>query len=214
MDRLSYEPYLERIQTDAASGDLGDLRLARKEFHRLTGEFEENEPWFDLRMIMFVDWYHLDRRGADELTPAERFVQNHGDDLDSAELLQFEQLTVTRRSVFRLSRVAGSRLLLDDLASGSQWSTYWAPPTVGLAVGDIIDARIAIVAGEIVTGRGAILHPREAHEALKRIIDRARSEQMPPRELVDHLDKMRLKLDRYSNVRVRHVYQYPTDALL
>jgi hypothetical protein len=37
---------------------------------------------------------------------------------------------------------------------------------------------------------------------------------MPPRELVDHLDKMRLKLDRYSNVRIRHVYQYPDDAIM
>jgi hypothetical protein len=37
---------------------------------------------------------------------------------------------------------------------------------------------------------------------------------MPPRELVDHLDKMRLKLDRYSNVRIRHVYQYPDDAVM
>jgi hypothetical protein len=25
---------------------------------------------------------------------------------------------------------------------------------------------------------------------------------------------MRLKLDRYSNVRIRHVYQYPGDAVL
>ena len=209
-----YERHLEWIQEDATASGLGDLRLAREEFHRATGEFEEGEPWFELRMTMFLDWYYLDRRGPDGRTPAERFLERRATSLSGETRRQLELLTVTQRTVLRLVKIQGHRLLLDDLAGGGRWLTRWTLPTVGLCPGDLLDARLAATGDEIVTGRGAVLHPREAHDAIDRIIARARAEGMPPRELVDHLDKMRLKLDRYSNVRIRHVYQYPADALL
>ncbi|HUT79323.1 MAG TPA: hypothetical protein VM285_16610 [Polyangia bacterium] len=210
----TYEAQLERIQRWTSGNDLSDIMAARKEFHHLTGEFEEGEPWFELRLAMFLDWYHLDRRGPDGWTPAERFLACHRGSLPPDQLLRFELLTVTQRCVLRLLAISGTDLLLDDLGGGGRWLVAWTLPTAGLVPGDILDARIAVVDGRPVTGRGAVLHPRESHAALERIIARARDERMPPRVLVDHLDKMRLKLDRYSNVRTRHVYQYPTDALL
>lgn len=209
-----YEEYLDRIQSEATSAGLDEIRLAREEFHKLTGEFEEGEPWFDLRMHMFLDWYLLDRVGPRGLTPVELYLVDNRVRLSPDDLTQLLHLTTTLRSVFRIARIRGSELTLHDLSGGGHWQTNWTLPTVGLKVGDIIDARIAIVAGQLVTGRGTVLHPREAHEALDRIVARAVREGMAPRELVDHLDKMRLKLDRYSNVRIRHVYQYPGDAVL
>ena len=105
-------------------------------------------------------------------------------------------------------------LELDDLGGGGRWCATWTLPSIGLAVGDIVDTRIVLVDGVPTVGRSAVLHPREAHEAIEKIVARARGAGMPPRDLVDHLDKMRLKLDRYSNVRIRHVYQYPDDAIM
>lgn len=209
-----YEEYLDRIQAEATSAGLDEIRLAREEFHKLTGEFDEGEPWFDLRMHMFLDWYLLDRVGPRGLTPTELYLVNNRARLSPEDLAQLTHLTATLRSVFRIARVRGSELMLHDVTGGGHWLTTWTLPTEGLKVGDIIDTRIAIVADQLVTGRGTVLHPREAHEAIERIVNRAVQEGMAPRELVDHLDKMRLKLDRYSNVRIRHVYQYPGDALL
>jgi len=211
---VDYDYFIERVQHAATRGGLADVRLAREEFHNLTGKFEEGEPWFELRMNMFHDWYLLDRRGVDGATPVERFIDDHRDRIDPTELPQFEHLTVTLRSVFRLLSIKGKALQLDDLAGGGRWEARWTLPTVGLALGDIIDSRIVMFDGQPITGRGAVLHPREAHEAVETIVNRARREGMRPREVVDHLDKMRLKLDRYSNVRIRHVYQYPGDAHL
>jgi hypothetical protein len=211
---VDYDYFIERIEHDATSSGLADVRLAREEFHNLTGKFEEGEPWFELRMNMFHDWYLLDRQGADGLTPAERFIRRQRELIEPAELPQFEHLTVTLRSVFRLIAIKGAQLLLDDLAGGGRWLARWTLPTVGLTLGDIMDSRIVMFGVEPITGRGAVLHPREAHEAVERIVTRARGEGMAAREIVDHLDKMRLKLDRYSNVKIRHVYQYPSDALL
>jgi len=209
-----YESMLERIQAYATRHGLDDARLAREEFHRRTGEFVEGEPWYELRMNMFLDYYLLDRPGSDGATPAEAFLASFGHTLESATLRDFEHLTVTLRSVFRLRRIRGSELELDDLGGGGRWRVTWTLPSIGLAIGDIIDTRIVLVGGVATTGRSGVLHPREAHEAIGKIVARARKASMPPRVLVDHLDKMRLKLDRYSNVRIRHVYQYPDDAVM
>jgi len=209
-----YEDLLERVQIAAASDGIDEIRLAREEFHTLTGEFDEGEPWYDLRMHMFLDWYLLDRVGPSGLTPIERYLVDHRDLLAPDELAQTINLTVTLRSVFRITRIRASALLLDDLTGGGHWLTRWTLPTVGLKVGDIIDTRIVLVGDEPTTGRGTVLHPRDAQEAIVRIVERAALEGMPPRAVVDHLDKMRLKLDRYSNVRIRHVYQFPGDAVL
>jgi hypothetical protein len=209
-----YESMLERLQAHATRDGLDDARLAREEFHRRTGEFVEGEPWCELRMSMFLDYYLLDRPSADGATPAEAFLAAHGDELSSAQRRGFEHLTVTLRSVFRLRRLRGSELVLDDLGGGGRWRVRWTLPSIGLTAGDVIDTRIVLIDGEATTGRSGVLHPREAHEAIEKIVARARAAGMPPRELVDHLDKMRLKLDRYSNVRIRHVYQYPGDAVM
>jgi hypothetical protein len=213
MDGL-YESLLEKIQAHATRHGLDDARLARDEFHRRTGEFVEGEPWYELRMNMFLDYLLLDRIGPDGVTPAESFLEAHGTALEPSAHRRFEQLTVTLRSVFRLHRIRGADLVLDDLAGGGRWRAIWTLPSIGLTVGDIIDTRIVAFDGVASTGRSVVLHPREAHEAIEKIVAQARSTAMPPRELVDHLDKMRLKLDRYSNVKIRHVYRYPGDAIM
>ena len=102
--------------------------------------------------------------------------------------------------------------MLEDLAGGGKWEVESPNPTAGLEKGDIIGTRLVFFDGQLIMGRGTVLHPREAHEAVYSIIARAKAEEMPPRELVDHLDKMRLKLDKYSNVRIQHIYRYPGDA--
>ena len=210
----SYETLLERLQAYATRNGLDDARLAREEFHRRTGEFVEGEPWYELRMNMFLDYYLLDRPSPSGETPAEAFLAEHGGALTPAERPAFAHLTVTLRTAFRLTRIHGAQLELDDLGGGGRWRALWTLPSIGLAVGDIVDTRIVLVDGVPTTGRCAVLHPREAHEAIAKIVARARAVGMPPRDLVDHLDKMRLKLDRYSNVRIRHVYQYPDDAIM
>ncbi len=209
-----YENWLNRIRAFATEEGVEDFRRARDEFHRLTGLFEDEEAWFELRMGMFHDWFLLDRPGTGGLTPVERFIRDNQGELSQEELKQLEYFTVSLRSVFRIVRIKKDEVLLDDLAGGGQWLAAAMVPLGGLGKTDIIDTRILILNGKLVVGSGTVLHPQEANDMIERIVARARTEGMRPRELVDHLDKMRLKLDRYANVRVQHVYQYPGDAIL
>jgi len=210
-----FESLLEQIEKKAAQyDDIGELRLAREAFHHATGEFAEGEPWYELRMTMFQDWYLLDRVGADNLTPVERFIKNEIANLSKTELRQLHYLTSSLRSVFRIKKINGTQMLFDDLVGGGKWIVHWTFPTIGLSAGDILNTRVIFIEGRLTAGRGTVLHPGEAHETIETILSRALSEGMKNREIVDHLDKMRLKLDRYSNVKIRHVYQYPNDAVL
>ncbi len=209
----TYEDYLELIQTNAMQHGLTEFRLAREEFHNLTGKFEDGEPWFELRMTMFLDWYLLDRAGQDSLTPVERYLTHHGDELKHEDYLQMERLTVTWRSVFQILEVKGDNLQLKDLAKGGHWLVESLIPTIGFNKDDILGSRIVFFDGHPTIGRSTVLQPQDANETILKIVDRAVKESLAPRVLVDHLDKMRLKLDRYSNVRIQHVYRYPGDAI-
>ncbi|MDD5309758.1 MAG: hypothetical protein PHU25_20770, partial [Deltaproteobacteria bacterium] len=138
-----YVDHLERIQAAATRDGLDEVKRAREEFHELTGPFEDGEPWFELRMTMFLDWYLLDRRGGDDLTPAERFLDETWNDLKPQERAEFESLTVTLRSVFRVEDQRGDQLTLTDLAGGGRWVARCTIPTVGLARENIFDSRLA-----------------------------------------------------------------------
>ena len=164
-------------------------------------------------MTMFLDWYILDRPGPNGLTPVEHYMVRHSQDMDPVEIKQLEYLTVTMRSVFLLQAVDKERLWLQDIVRGGQWLVKSTVPTVGLTKGDILGARIVFFDGEPTMGRGIVLHPKEAQEVILEIVSRARREGASPKKLVEHLDKMRLKLDRYSNVRIQHVYRHPSETL-
>jgi hypothetical protein len=210
----TYEDYLSEIEKDAVRDGYGEFRLAREEFHNAAGVFEDGEPWFETRMKMFMDWYLLDRICHVGMTPLEAYLMEHGNTLAPEHLRQMEMLSTTLRSVFRIVKVQGNTLTLDDLASGGQWEVEATTPVAGLEKDDIVDARIALFKGCMILCPAVVLHQKEAREDIYTIVARAKAEKMPARELVDHLDMMRLKLDRYSNVRIQHIYRYPGDTRL
>jgi hypothetical protein len=210
----TYDDYLNQIEKFAIENDISEFRVAKEAFHTATGKFEDGEAWYELRMKMFMDWFLLDRKGRNGITPLETYLLMLGNDLSTDVFEQMVHLTTTLRAAFRIECIKGHTLLLDDIISGGEWEVEATSPIAGLERGDLIDARIAYFGGRPIMCPGTVLHPREAREHVLNIVARAKAEGMPARETVDHLDKMRLKLDKYSNVRIQHIYQYPGDTRL
>ena len=208
-----YEKTLQLIEDEASAGDILDFKLAREEFHKFTGQFDESEPWYEIRMTMFMDWYLLDRKGTDGLTPAARYLNKYCQTLDREKIEQINNFMVTLRSMFQIMKIDGTTLLLNDLISGGRWLTYWTIPLAGLKEGRIVNTRIIRSGNTLFAGRGTVLHPQEAHDSIFDIIDRAEQEQMPALHVSSYMDKINLKLNRYSNVKIKHVYKYPADAI-
>ncbi len=209
-----YENLLQKIETDTSKENIHDFTLAREEFYKFTGKFNESEPWYEVRMTMFMDWYLLERKRMDGLTPNEYFLKLHQNNLDEQIILQLHYFAASLRSIFKIIKISGSEILLEDLINRGLWQTVWTLPLAGLQPGRIVNTRIINSKDTLFSGRGAVLHPEEAEEPIMAIIDRAISEQMPQSHISSYMDKINLKLNRYSNVKIRHVYQYPSDAVL
>ena len=210
----AYEDCLGELEQFATKDGISEFRVARETFHSITGQFEDGEPWFEIRMKMFMDWFLLDREGPSGATPLEVYLLEVGHTLSTHIFEKMVHLTSTLRSAFKIESIAGETLLLSDMLRGGQWEATATSPAAGLESEDLIDARIAYFNNRLIMCPGTVLHPRQAHKQIFEIIERAKTEGMPPRETVDHLDKMKLKLDRYSNVRIQHIYRYPGETRL
>ncbi len=207
--------YLDRLAARyIAETGLEDLRRARDEHAQLTGWFEDGESWYDERMNHFHDWYLLDRTGDAGLTPAERFLADQHSKLPEAERSAFEGLTCTHRSVLRLSGWRSGAIRLEDLIGGARFEVVRSFPMDGFLPGDMVDGRIVPIDEGLYLGRTLIAHPREAGESILEILDLCRSRGDLDWSVADKLLKMRLKFDRYPNMRLQHVYRDPRLPIL
>ncbi len=207
-----FGPYFDRVAARATGDELVvEVRRARRQFQDLTGKFEEDEPWFEQRMTLFLEWFVLDRPGPDGLTPAERFIDQERDRLVGDEIEIFDELTATQRSLFRIDRWQGGQIHLTDMIGGGVWSVYQDQPMVGLQRGDLIDSRIVPFKGDLYRGRGMIFHPRVAIEPILRLLSDAHAAGRLSFDLVNLLASLRLRFDRYRHVKVKHVYRFPPD---
>ncbi|MCU0663360.1 MAG: hypothetical protein MUC50_13670 [Myxococcota bacterium] len=199
---------MERLQHAETRGGLDDFTRARQEYHGLSGTFEDSEPCFELRSTMFLEWYLLDRLGDDGLTPAERLLANDAL-LSDDEKTQLSYLCLSGRYGFEVIETRGASVLIETLGTGARFLARSIATTVGLVRGDMICARLFYFTSEPTFAKSIVLHPPEARATIREISQRAAATRMEPRVLAQHLDKMKLKLDRYSNVRIQHVYRYP-----
>ena len=106
----------ERLMDWATRGPyLLELKDAKAEFFKQTGEVREDEPTFDAWMDAFADWYLCDRSLAGGPPPAQRYLADEGITLGEEERLSFESFTRTRWSLFAVERVAEGALRVRDL---------------------------------------------------------------------------------------------------
>lgn len=207
-----YDPHFERLATFAAEGErLVESRRARREFQELAGKFEEDEPWFEQRMTLFLEWYVLDRPGRDGLTPAERFLAEKKREIHEADLEVFEGLTATQRTLVRFERLdkRARRLELLDMIGGCTWSVVQEDHMAGLLSGDFLDVRVVPFRGELMLGRGMIFHPRAAQEAIQAVLEAAHATGHLTFDLVNLFASQRLRYEHYRNIKVQHIYRVP-----
>jgi len=208
--RLMFEPYFDRVASRAAGeSHLVEVRRARREFQELTGKFDEDEPWFDQRMTLFLEWFVLDRPGVDGLIPVERFLVDEVSQLGHTERLAFEGLAATQRTLARLDRWHGGRIEVTDMIGGGAWSVRQNLPMVGLQRGDLLDVRFVPFRGDLYLGRGMVFHPRVARGAIQDLLEAAHQQGELRFDLVNLLAAQRLRFDRYRNIKVRHIYRLP-----
>lgn len=190
---------LERLVADLTRADDGtELERARALFDQRTGEFEVGDRWFEERIRFFLDGFLCEQGGA-----ARWLEQNPGAEAGAWGVAR--ACTRAARSLYRVSSTAGSVLIEDRIGGGR----FELEPTEGaarLTPGDVFDGRLLVV-GSIHLAPGMIFHPPETHEALDELVEGLTPLDGEREPILDGLLRMRMRLDRFTSIRARHIYR-------
>lgn len=204
-----YQQYLNRIQDLFASVDYVDeVRLAKQEYCRLTGEFHEDDLTYELRLSSFLDWYIFERpMSEDGRTPVSRYLVDHRKDLKEEERAIYRGLTETIHSIFELRKIATKELHLLDLIEDEKRMVYAEQAPIGVGRGDIFEARLIPVENHYFFAKGFCFFPREVRNYIRREA-RLRRDKLPSdkKELLCSLSYKRLMQDRYRHVDIHRIY--------
>ncbi len=205
--RSMLEEVLESLVRRATEADAGaDLARARERFHARTGPFEPGERWYESRIRYFLDWYLIHWVSADATRPAHRVA------VGDAEHRVADALTRAARGLFEVLELAETgEVRVLERVGGARFRIASPPPLAGsepLRAGDVFDGHLVVLDERIVLAPGLIFHPSDTHEPLGALVARARAESTPRRELLDGLLRMRMRLDRFTNMRPRHIYRW------
>ena len=201
--------FLDRAVEHFSGPEAGELLArAEAEFRRRTGDFEPGQAWYEERIRLFHDWFLLDMELPDGRVPLARFLAERGPSLPDAQReVYVGVLRAGHRSLFEVDRPRGSRLRLLDRMGGATWELPAEAGLAGLAVCDLLDARLLLPGGRLTLGRGLLVHPRQAHDAILEVVERAREAGGGPAgELPDVLARMKAAWDRADNPRVPAIY--------
>jgi hypothetical protein len=192
------------IERVIAAGASEELVAARADWDALTGKVFDDDPLYEERTAAFLEWYALERKGADGRVPVERMRTSlaEGDpDRDGLGLLGN-----THRSVFVVRRAKEPHLDLDDLLTGCSFRVFERRTPLGLDEGDIFEARLCArseTTGEVLLTRAVQHHPREAREAIEAIAQEGQSHG----ETLWKLARLRWKAARWGHVAPERIYR-------
>lgn len=204
-----YQPYLDRIVAVYGSEAYRDeLRRAKAEFFRLTGEVHEDDSFYELRMATFFDWYLFDRpMEGDVRSPVHRYVLEHRLSMAPEERATFEGFLDNIHSLFEVRRRKPGHVVLKDLLAGEKHVVVERRMRSTLDKGDLLEARLIPFGGELYFTRGLCFYPREARRYILREARRARKAGGDePAELIRRLAYLRYLQERFRHVDVKRIY--------
>ncbi len=208
-----YQKYLEPIIEDFTTGEYyREVYNAKQEYFEKAGIVYEDDPEFEQRMCIFMDWYLFDRDlpGVD-LPPIKYFFRKNKDRFSSEELEIYRDFCSTIHSLFRLKRFSLRRrgLVIVDLFSSKTHMLHEADIQKGFAPGDIFEARIMPFQGAYEFSRGFCFHPSEVESFILKEIKKVRfQDKHRQTKLILQLAAMKLKHARFPHIDIRHIYKF------
>ena len=198
-----------------------DIVRAKQEYFSQTGgEVHEDDRCFESRLQAFFNWYLFDRK-QDEVTPAQRFLQDRGAELrgpDKDVLLGFTQ---TRLGLFEY-RGRGGLLLgpkkgqvrVRDAIARKNYDVTERRQMHGLEIGDLFEARLVPVGNTLHFSTSFTYHPREMNPViLREIKKRKKKGTVDVRPLAWELERMSLQAERFKNVNIEAIYNFDNPFL-
>lgn len=181
-----------------------DAASARREFEQRRGRVLEDEELWETWSASFVDAYLIERPlPAHDLPPAAMALA--GEPAPERREAISAWLT-SHRSLFEIRALGSGSVEVVDVIGGAEIAVTEKRTFHGVAVGDMIEARIIGFAGELHFGRAFVFHPTEARDAIAERAVRERKSGMPGTDILDLLARLRLRCERYRHVPTPKIY--------
>lgn len=179
-----------------------EAKRMREVFQKRTGAFMPDDAWFEARSRAFWD---------DALT-TQGFAALAKDELDDALLPRFAR---AHRGLFQVADVDGSGARLVDVWSGAELLVKHLDEAQAVTLEHaegLVDGRVVAASIDaLYMLPGAFHHAADATEPAMRVVEAARTRELPTREVLDAL--MRMELVFRSSSRVKAAFAYRVDSL-
>ena len=211
---MTYAEMHERLLAWASEGERkGALLAARAAYFERFGEPHEEDRSYESRMNAMHDFYLYDFRPNGVDTTLEAFLRAGGGGTPADELVRFRDLAGNVHSLFEVRRLKPGEVRLRDALSGQDHDVVERRAMVGVAKGDLLEARLVPVSGRLHFSGAFLYHPPEARKAILAEAKRLRKEagrrgRPDGAAFLARLSRMAFKLERYRNVRVESIYDF------
>ena len=201
--------------------DVDDIVQAKQEYFTHTGgEVHEDDRCFESRLQAFFNWYLFDRK-RDDVTPAQRFLQDRGAETRAADKEVLMGFTQTRLGLYeyrgRKGLILGPKkgqVRVRDAITGDDFDVTERRQMHGLDIGDVFESRLVPVNRTYHFSTSFTYHPREVVPEIRREIKRRKKKgAVDTRQLVWELERMALQHERFRNVSIHAIYNFQTPFL-
>lgn len=209
-------PFLDELiawATPEATKD--DLLAARADWFAKNGEVFEEDRQIELRMSAFLEHYVCDRVAPQHgRTPARaRYEQALKTEVPE-RAAAFRAFTETVHGLFEVKKISNGEVRLRGLFSEITTDVTERRHIVGLAVGDVLEARLIPFAGHLHFSSSYVFHPHEAAPLIKAEVKRVlASGTFDEKALAQEAAQRSLKVDRYRQIAVEKIYDFASKKL-
>jgi len=206
-----FQAVLDPIIQKFTTGDhYAQVCAAKLEYFERSGAVHEDDPDYDQRMNLFLNWYLFDRDlpGVD-LPPIVLYHRTEAPLLDANQQKIVTAFTKTLHSLFRMKGKAlfGSGLVVKDLFSKKKYKVQNSNFDEAFSSGDVFEARLVAYDGKNYFLDGFCFHPLETAGYILDEVKKIRhQDQSRHFKFILQLSGMKLKHQRFSHVDVRHIY--------
>jgi hypothetical protein len=198
-----------------------EIVLAKQEYFSQTGgEVHEDDRCFESRLQAFFNWYLFDRK-QNEVTPAQRFLQDRGAELKGPDKDVLIGFTQTRLGLYEYRGRKGflrgpkkGQVRVRDVVVGKDFDVTERRQMHGLEIGDLFEARLVPVGGTWHFSTSFTYHPREMRPViLREVKKRKKRGPVDVRALLWELERMSLQAERFKNVSIEAIYNFESPFL-
>lgn len=201
------EDYNKLIGILATDEKADDILKAKEEFWKLTGKMHGDEPFFEMRMSAFFDWYIFDRNIGWQ-TPLENLLA-HGFVLSDDEKNTYKGFLNNIHSIFIVKEITPDGMQIRDLFTKIYYSMNGDDASLGFYKNAVFEGRIFPYKGGFYLSPSLCFHPKDSKGIIKHILKMARkagdTNILP---LIHRLAHMNLKWETYRNIKVKDIYKF------